>query len=185
MNPRDPRLLLAGAAAAWMAYEAVMAVVLRGEFMGRDWAALAVKLAYLAGLLASSTRGPREAALYAAALGPGAAAAVRATQGWLGYMWFTVFVPLLGFGAAAWLASKRVQWAAAALAVNAAAAAYHGVTLVGKLYEAPERIVAGDIVAFGLLVPVSGLLVQASGRAWWHIVLLVGVAAVLYSLLGA
>jgi len=148
---RTGQLAAAAVVAAWVAYELVMAWVLRGEFTLRDWAALLAKLSYLLGLLAAVLLGPRVASLYAALASPVAAGAVRATQGWLGYTWFTVLVPLVGLAGSLY-AWRLSLWRPAPLAaaVNAGAAAYYGVSLWGRVYQAPEEPVLADFVAFAV-----------------------------------
>jgi len=149
----------AAVVAAWIAYEIVMAWVLREEFTLRDWAALTAKLSYLLALLAAVIAGPEVASVYAALASPVAAGAVRATQGWLGYTWFTVLVPLVGLAGSLY-AWKRSLWprAPAAALVNGAAAAYYGVTLWGRVYQAPEEPVMADFVVFAMFFLASAVL---------------------------
>jgi len=145
---QDKTLKLAAlAVAAWIVYELVMAYRLRDTFTVNDWLALAWKLVYLTGLLATITLGGLEAAAHYAALESTLLAAlVRASHGWLSYTWFTVLVPAIGVAASLHLYRRRVPVARVALAYNLAGLTYFSVTLRGRAYQAPEGLVAGDIM---------------------------------------
>jgi len=182
---RTGRVAAAAVVAAWVAYELVMAWVLRGEFTFRDWAALLAKLSYLLGLLAAVLAGPRVAAVYAALASPVAAGAVRATQGWLAYTWFTVLVPLVGLAGSLY-AWRHSLWrpAPAAAVVNAGAVAYYGMSLWGRVYQAPEEPVPADFAAFAAVLLASMVLERMGGAPgearvlYWGAAVVWGLAAV-------
>ncbi len=181
MEEDRARLVVAGVALAWIAYELVMAWILRESFTSRDWAALAGKLAYLAGLLAASLTGTPSAVKYAAITSVAMAGSVRATQGWLGYTWFTALVPALGFAASLYLYRAGDRLGGLGLAYNGLGLLYFFATLWGHAYQAPPETVWSDLVAFALGIILGGLLTNKYGRPWYHQVLIIGALIVLYS----
>ena len=143
------------AALAWIVYELVMAWLLREEFTVRDWMALAVKLSYLTGLLAAAAKGVEVLQGYASTVSPGLAAAVRATQGWLGYTWFTVVLPFLGLASSLYEYRRSSRAGMLLVLFNSLVLAYMALTLAGSVYQAPGTLSLGDVAVFVLAFPLS------------------------------
>ncbi len=163
----------------WIIYEIVMAWILRAEFTERDWAALLAKLSYLIGLLIAALLGYNELGKYASTVSPGLAAAVRATQGWLGYTWFTVVLPLIGLASSLAEAKDKSKSGILLALFNGVVFAYMAVTLAGSVYQAPDAVRLGDIIIFAIAHPLSFILARRNLGIQWTTVHLASLLAVL------